>query len=107
MDIQEIRDSEYYKDKLSDKKTKRLLKNITKKVKDTGITDEMFKKVKKLFKYIYNSDIRVKLLAASALFYFLSPFDLIPDCIPIVGYADDLAVISTVVSEVKNLVKWG
>jgi len=29
----------------------------------------------------------------SALIYFLSPIDLIPDAIPVVGYADDIAVI--------------
>ena len=35
-------------------------------------------------------------LAIAALIYFVSPIDLIPDFIPVVGYLDDVAVISFV-----------
>ena len=46
----------------------------------------------------------------SALIYFLSPIDLIPDFIPFIGYLDDAAVLTTawklIDSDVKKYRKW-
>lgn len=46
----------------------------------------------------------------STLIYILSPVDLIPDCIPVVGYLDDLALLSWVLklihSDVEEYKKW-
>lgn len=46
----------------------------------------------------------------SALIYFVSPIDLLPDSIPVLGYIDDAAVIALcwklVESDVKEYVKW-
>ena len=38
-----------------------------------------------------------KLVAFGALFYLICPFDLIPDAIPVVGYADDFIVLGIAV----------
>lgn len=38
----------------------------------------------------------------SALIYFLSPIDLIPDEIPVIGYADDAAVVLACLSMVQS-----
>lgn len=38
----------------------------------------------------------------AALIYFFSPADLIPDCIPVIGYADDAAVIGIALKAVDN-----
>lgn len=38
--------------------------------------------------------LRAKAVCVGALLYFISPIDLIPDNIPVVGYLDDLAVIT-------------
>lgn len=38
----------------------------------------------------------------AALLYFLSPIDLIPDFIPVIGYIDDIFVLGLVFSQVKS-----
>ena len=38
-----------------------------------------------------------KLVAVGALFYLICPFDLIPDAIPVIGYADDFIVLGIAV----------
>ena len=38
----------------------------------------------------------------SAMIYFLSPIDLIPDSIPVLGYADDAAVLAACLTMVQS-----
>ena len=58
------------------------------------------------------TDIPVGTIVAiiSALLYFLSGLDLIPDAIPVVGFADDAAVITfclkMVGDDVQEYIKW-
>jgi len=46
----------------------------------------------------------------SALIYFLSPIDLLPDCIPVLGYVDDAAVFAfvwkMVADDIEEYRKW-
>ena len=44
-------------------------------------------------------------MAVGALVYFLSPIDLIPDFIPIIGYVDDAAVILMAVKAIQSDLK--
>jgi len=39
---------------------------------------------------------------AAVLIYFISPFDFIPDVLPIIGFADDLALVLWVGKSIKN-----
>jgi uncharacterized membrane protein YkvA (DUF1232 family) len=45
-----------------------------------------------------------KLVAAAVLAYALSPFDLIPDFIPVLGYLDDLIIVPLGIAVVLRLV---
>ena len=49
-------------------------------------------------------------LVVVAILYFVLPFDLIPDWIPIAGFIDDAAVIAFVIRQIKvdldNFLKW-
>jgi uncharacterized membrane protein YkvA (DUF1232 family) len=42
------------------------------------------------------------IMALAALIYFVDPFDLIPDAIPIIGYIDDAAVLGLVMTAIRN-----
>jgi len=50
------------------------------------------------------------LMVVAAVLYFVSPFDLIPDCIPVFGLIDDAGVIGCVaranLAAISNLRKW-
>ena len=41
-------------------------------------------------------------MIGGGLLYFILPADLIPDFIPIVGYLDDLAVLTTIMNSLKS-----
>lgn len=46
----------------------------------------------------------------SALIYFASPIDIVPDSIPVLGYFDDAAVVAAcwklVDSDIEEYIKW-
>lgn len=46
----------------------------------------------------------VKVLLASAVVYFVSPIDFMPDLTPVLGYVDDLAVVPLVLMLAMSLV---
>ena len=55
-----------------------------------------------LFYLIPKVSIIDKAIIIGGLGYFISPFDIIPDAIPVVGYIDDMAVLMFVYSRVKS-----
>jgi len=56
--------------------------------------------------YIHRDYTRIPwgsiVLIVVAIIYFVSPFDLIPDWIPLAGFIDDTAVIAFVINQIKN-----
>lgn len=74
------------------------------------VEEELLEKLRKV-KVKFAADVRAlyafmrdprapaqgKVVAIGALLYFILPVDLIPDLLPIVGFADDAAVIATAV----------
>ncbi len=58
----------------------------------------------------YSAPLATILSAIAALIYFVEPFDLIPDPVPVFGLLDDLTVITFVaranLSEVSKFRKW-
>lgn len=44
-----------------------------------------------------NTPLSAKILLVAAIAYFLSPIDLIPDFIPVIGYVDDLIIVPTLI----------
>lgn len=104
---------------LKDKdKMERFLQRLEKKLKVIPIAGEkladvpiMVSLVRSYVKKEY-TDIPIGTIIAiiSALIYFLSPIDLVPDSIPVLGYFDDAAVVAAcwklVDSDVTEYIKW-
>ncbi len=99
-------------------KFERLLQRIEKKLKlvpiagtTLAIIPTMISLVKSYVQKEY-TDIPIGSVIAmvSALIYFVSPIDLIPDNIPVIGYVDDMAVITVclkmVQSDIDEYTEW-
>ncbi|MEA5596054.1 YkvA family protein [Rivularia sp. UHCC 0363] len=65
-----------------------------------GPIKEIWPKIQSLFQMVVDPTVawKSKALAIGSLLYLISPFDAIPDIIPIAGLTDDAAVIISVVS---------
>ena len=49
-----------------------------------------------------DTPLRVKAALLGALAYFVLPFDVIPDMMPVLGFADDAAILATALRLVAN-----
>lgn len=93
-----------------------LLKGALKKVQDTAATSDLtvvrlLNKYIILFSalikaYVQGSYTKLPLITlvkiTAALLYFVMPFDFIPDFLPLVGFADDLAIVVWVGKAIKE-----
>ena len=70
--------------------------------KSIGCT--LIEKVLTLFYLIQDDSVSAvsKGLIIGALGYFILPLDVIPDVIPVIGYSDDLVVISAVLIQLES-----
>lgn len=60
-----------------------------------------------LYNYLKDDSVKWyrKLIVVSALIYFISPIDTIPDLAPLVGYLDDLGVIMAAIKYIGSEIK--
>ena len=99
-------------------KMERFLQRLEKKLKKIPVAGDklanvpiMISLVRSYIKKEY-TDIPIGTIIAiiSALIYFLSPIDIVPDSIPLLGYFDDAAVVAAcwklVESDVDEYIKW-
>ncbi len=95
-------------------KSKRLLDDALKKSKRyeriKGPLAETWESLKALFRllqaYVRREYTKVPwgtiVLVTVAIIYFVSPFDLVPDWLPLAGFIDDAAVIAFVLRQIKT-----
>lgn len=96
----------------------RFLQRLEKKLKTIPLAGEKLADIPILASLLRNyikkeyTDIPIGSVIAiiSALIYFVSPIDIIPDSIPFIGYFDDAAVVAAcwqlVQSDVDEYIKW-
>lgn len=96
-------DTEYYKEPKTrsqyDRDQRYVEENLWEKVERTGKKISFGRDLTALFRYMTDSDIPWyrKSIVVGALLYFILPFDTIPDLAPLIGYLDDLGVITAVI----------
>lgn len=99
-------------------KTEELLESIEKKLKLIPFAGEKLSQIPTLVmlvrKYIKKEYTTIPvgsiIAAVAALLYFFSPFDFLPDSIPLLGYFDDAAVVGLcwklISSDVEDFITW-
>jgi uncharacterized membrane protein YkvA (DUF1232 family) len=99
---------------------KKLMERVAKRIQDLKNHPKINSAIeplmifKRMIKAHKNGEHKIPLktqgLLVLGLLYFVMPFDLIPDFIPLLGYADDLSVIlaifKAVQDEVKEFLEW-
>jgi uncharacterized membrane protein YkvA (DUF1232 family) len=119
VDKKRTKAEEYLRDP---EKSKKLLDEALKKAdakeEKKGPLFEVWNNLNAMFRlfqaYIHKDYTRIPwgsiVLIVVAIIYFVSPFDLIPDWIPVAGFIDDAAVIGFVLKQVSNdldsFLKW-
>lgn len=86
-----------------DKATKKskVRKNRLHQAKDN--IDTLIRFIKACVSGEYKNFVKTNMiLAISAILYFISPFDAVPDIIPTFGFLDDMAIIAFVISIMKE-----
>lgn len=91
------------------------LNNSQKYYSDEGLTDKLLKYAITAGKHVVyrclllkyalfssKTPVAYKGIIIGALGYFISPLDLVPDLIPVLGYADDLAALTLVATTLCN-----
>lgn len=79
-------------------------KEFPKKLKKAGKKISFIEDVIALYNYLKDNSVKWyrKLIVVSALLYFISPIDTIPDLAPLVGYLDDLGVIAAAIKYIGS-----
>jgi uncharacterized membrane protein YkvA (DUF1232 family) len=85
-------------EKETDTRIRYVEENLWSKLARTGEKVSFAKDLMALFNYMIDSFVPWyrKAIVVAALIYFITPIDSIPDITPLVGYLDDLGVISAV-----------
>ncbi len=109
-EINEIENSEYINEAYNDLKSdfeshekyeegkEFVEENLWEKVEKVGKKLSFIKDVKALYNYMTDPNVPWyrKSIVLGALVYFITPIDSVPDLVPLVGYLDDLGVITAV-----------
>ena len=70
-----------------------------------GKLGQVWDQVEKMRRFIWNKNVPFyqKVLPLAALLYLVTPIDLVPDVMPVVGYLDDIAVLLWTYSQLSSL----
>ena len=95
-DLKELDELDFGGETETEEKIKYIEENLWEKLERVGKKISFAKDILALVNYMRNPYVswHRKAIVVAALIYFISPIDTIPDIAPLVGYLDDLGVIT-------------
>ncbi|MCX7877771.1 MAG: YkvA family protein [Ignavibacteria bacterium] len=94
---------------ISDEEAEKIARELDEKIKENKRSIfNILAHLKALKRYMLDKDVRWirKSVVIAAIIYFITPVDLMPDVAPIVGFLDDIGIISWTIRflgrEIKN-----
>lgn len=67
-----------------------------------GLETKLFTKIAKAWSQLSGAPLRVRIVMALTIVYLLSPIDIIPDFLPVIGSLDDVLVIALVTRYIRK-----
>lgn len=99
------RKTDVYKTVVNSKARSDLVTNATKMTRNGKMSGKLKSTVFELLGVMAKCPFHMKTLAAGALLYLVAPLDMVPDFIPIMGLADDMFVLGTVLMKIKQSIQ--
>ncbi len=97
-ELEDFADLDFGGERETEEKTKYIEENLWEKLERVGKKISFAKDILALVRYMRDPLVswHRKAIVVGALIYFISPIDAIPDIAPLIGYLDDLGVITAV-----------
>jgi len=81
----------------------KLIGDVRKYISKVKLGKKLIDDIEFLIDSMKKHPLKYGAIVVVALLYLLNPIDVIPDTIPIVGWADDAGVIATAVATIKRM----
>ena len=102
MSLFTYRKTDVYKTIKNSKANAELLGSVAKMSQGNRFSAGFKNSITELVGDVTGGSLGNKALAISALMYLVMPMDMVPDFIPLTGFADDMFVIGTILMKIKG-----
>lgn len=96
------RNTDIYKAVMNSEEKKRLIRSVDDLINSNNFSEDLIGTIHKIGKALISGPMSVKVMAFAALAYLVMPFDLVPDFIPIAGFADDALVLGMILDRIAS-----
>ncbi len=96
------RNTDVYKTIMNSRTRARLMADVGSVVRNNKFSRTFKESIRELVGVIRHSSLPQKIIAGGALLYLVAPLDIIPDVIPVMGFADDMFVIGTLILKLRG-----
>jgi len=101
--VKEFRQSDFYQDRLHDQEALNVVNEVNDYLPEVDVCQDFINAVKCLVNFIARGMTPVRLISIGALAYFILPPDIVPDYIPIAGFADDATVMGVALRQIAGI----
>lgn len=98
------RNTDVYRDTLNSEERGLLIDKAIKMSEDNDFPKKFKEVIMDLIGVIKKGSMPLKLMSLAAIAYLINPIDLIPDFIPMMGFADDMFVLGALLVKIREAI---